>query len=41
MGFSDYLMVSIVAKLKINFSPTTLVQRFDEVHMQILEKMEL
>jgi hypothetical protein len=41
MGFSDYLMVSIVAKLKINFSSTTLVQRFDEFHMQILEKMEL
>jgi hypothetical protein len=39
MGFSDYLMVSIVEKLKINYSSTTLVQRFDEVHMQILEKM--
>jgi hypothetical protein len=41
MGFSDYLMVSIVAKLKINYSSTTLVQRFDEVHMQILEKTKL
>jgi hypothetical protein len=39
MGFSDYLMVSIVAKLKINCSSKTLVQRFDEVLMQILEKM--
>jgi hypothetical protein len=25
--------------LKINYSSTTLVQRFEEVHMQILEKM--
>ena len=39
MGFSDYLMVSIVAKLKINCRSITLVQRVNEVLMQILEKM--
>jgi hypothetical protein len=38
MGFSDYLMVSIVAKLKINYSSTTLVQRDDQVVMQNFEK---
>jgi hypothetical protein len=33
MRFSDYLIVSFVAKLKINFSSITLVQRDDQVVM--------
>ena len=37
MEFSDYLIVSFVAKLKINFSPITLVQRDDQVVMQNFE----
>jgi hypothetical protein len=36
-GFSDYLIVSFVTKLKINFSSITLVQRDDQVVMQNFE----
>ena len=40
MGFSDYLMVSIVAKLKINYSFTTLLQKVGLVTTQKLEKID-
>jgi hypothetical protein len=41
MGFSDYLMVSIVAKLKMDYRCVTLMQKVGLCTTQKLEKIEL